>query len=114
VYCHRIRKYVGAYYAVLGRVDAVVFTAGAGEHDPGIRSRVADRARPARHRRGQRSATTQPGGGERSISSDGAEVPVLVVPTDEEAEIARQTLALTAVQEGRKPRAEYFEPSMTG
>jgi acetate kinase len=34
VYCHRIRKYVGAYYAVLGRVDAIVFTAGVGENDP--------------------------------------------------------------------------------
>ncbi|MEU7899960.1 hypothetical protein AB0B45_44895 [Nonomuraea sp. NPDC049152] len=35
---HRIRKYVGAYYAVLGRVDAIVFTGGVGEHDSGVRA----------------------------------------------------------------------------
>ena len=38
VYCYRIRKYVGAYYAVLGTVDAVVFTAGVGEHSPELRA----------------------------------------------------------------------------
>ena len=38
VYCYRIRKYVGAYYAVLGTVDAVVFTAGVGQHNPELRS----------------------------------------------------------------------------
>ena len=37
VYVHRLRKYVGAYYAVLGRVDAVVFTAGVGEHAAAVR-----------------------------------------------------------------------------
>src|SRR5262249_11129147 len=39
VYCHRIRKYVGAYHAVLGRLDAVVFTAGVGEHSAEVRAR---------------------------------------------------------------------------
>lgn len=93
VYCHRIRKYVGAYYAVLGRVDALVFTAGVGEHDPGVRAgslagldRLGITVDPARNE--------APGGGERSISPDGSRVPVLVIPTDEEAEIARQTLDL--------------------
>ena len=43
VYCHRLRKYVGAYLAVLGGADAVVFTAGVGEHDAGVRE-----ARPGR------------------------------------------------------------------
>src|SRR6185369_5505205 len=38
VYCHRIRKYIGAYHAVLGRIDAIVFTAGVGEHAPEIRA----------------------------------------------------------------------------
>jgi acetate kinase len=38
VYCHRIRKYVGAYHAVLGRVDGIVFTAGVGEHTPEVRA----------------------------------------------------------------------------
>ena len=93
VYCHRIRKYVGAYYAVLGRVDAVVFTAGVGEHDPGVRAgalaglgRLGITVDPDRN--------SAPGTGERFISPEGVEVPVLVIPTDEEAEIARQTLDL--------------------
>jgi len=91
VYCHRIRKYVGAYYAVLGRVDAIVFTAGVGEHTPRVRSqslvglgRLGITVQPQRN--------NAPGGGERAVSPDGAEVPVLVIPTNEEMEIAGQVL----------------------
>ncbi|MBS2963803.1 acetate kinase [Actinocrinis puniceicyclus] len=91
VYCHRIKKYVGAYYAVLGRLDAVVFTAGVGENDPEVRARsLAGLERlgitldDGRNRSGGR--------GERFVSPDGAPVPVLVVPTDEELEIAVQAL----------------------
>jgi acetate kinase len=40
VYCYRIRKYIGAYCAVLGRVDAIVFTAGVGENAPAVRAQV--------------------------------------------------------------------------
>jgi acetate kinase len=94
VYCHRIRKYVGAYYAVLGRVDAVVFTAGVGEHDAGVRARsLAGLERlgitvdPARND----LQSDEP----RAISPAGAEVAVLVVPTDEELEIATQTVAVS-------------------
>jgi acetate kinase len=93
VYCYRLRKYVGAYYAALGRVDAIVFTAGIGENDAEVRARslaglerlgvVVD---PARNASARRDA--------RSISPDGADVAVLVVPTNEELEIARQALAV--------------------
>lgn len=93
LYCHRIRKYVGAYYAVLGRVDAVVFTAGVGENDVRTRARsLAGLERlgiavdAARNESGER--------GERFISPEDAEVAVLVVPTDEEIEIARQALGV--------------------
>lgn len=91
VFCHRIRKYVGAYYAVLGRVDAIVFTAGVGENDERTRElslsgleRLGISVDPERNGSGER--------GERFVSPAGAEVPVLVIPTDEEIEIARQTL----------------------
>jgi acetate kinase len=87
VYCHRIRKYVGAYHAVLGRLDAIVFTAGVGENSALVRARVlADlqtlgiTVDPARN--------DAPGPAERRISPDGARVAVLVVPTDEERAIA--------------------------
>jgi acetate kinase len=93
VYCHRLRKYVGAYYAVLDRVDAVVFTAGVGEHDPGVRALTLsglERLGIAVDRDRNQTAL---GREEQFISPDGGTVPVLVVPTDEEAEIAAQSLA---------------------
>jgi acetate kinase len=97
VYCYRIRKYIGAYLAALGHTDAVVFTAGVGEHDPGVRAAALNGLEgfgiavdPQRN--------NAPGHGERAISPDGAAIPVLVVPTDEEAEIARQTLALSGAR----------------
>ncbi|WP_043620459.1 acetate/propionate family kinase [Nonomuraea candida] len=93
VYTRRIRKYVGAYYALLGRVDAIVFTGGVGEHDAATRAeslagleRLGIAVDPARNA----EATAR----ERAVSPAGAEVAVLVIPTDEEWEIARQSLAL--------------------
>ena len=93
VYCHRIRKYVGAYLAVLGRADAIVFTAGVGENDPIVRARslagldrLGIRVDEDRNRDGSREA--------RTISPPGAEMAVLVIPTDEELEMARQAAEL--------------------
>jgi len=94
VYCHRIRKYVGAYHAVLGRLDAVVFTAGIGEHAPPVRalslaglSAFGIAVDPDRN---------EGGSGERLISADGARVAVCVVPTNEELAIARAVRELTS------------------
>ncbi|GAA3219669.1 acetate/propionate family kinase [Nonomuraea helvata] len=95
IYTRRIRKYVGAYYALLGRVDAIVFTGGVGEHDTATRAaalagleRLGITVDPALN---QAAAT-----GERAVSPPGAEVSVLVIPTDEEWEIARQAQTLIA------------------
>ncbi len=95
MFCYTIRKYVGAYYAALGRVDAVIFTAGIGENDDFVRADVCaglealgiavDAEKNAR-----RSGTA------RSISPDGTRVPVLVVPTNEELAIAKATAAVLA------------------
>jgi acetate kinase len=94
MYCYRARKYLGAYGAVLGRVDALVFTAGIGEHDPAIRERVlaglewfgvrldAERNRACR---GQRAA---------AIHAPSSRVAVLVIPTNEELEIAREVISV--------------------
>ncbi|HEX5996135.1 MAG TPA: acetate kinase [Jiangellales bacterium] len=94
VYCYRLRKYVGAYFAVLGRVDAIVFTAGVGENDADVRARALaglDRLGiqidPARNR-GDDS-------GARFVSPDSADVAVLVIPTNEELEIAREARTIT-------------------
>ncbi|NJC72445.1 acetate kinase [Planosporangium thailandense] len=92
VYCHRIRRYVGAYYAVLGRLDAIAFTAGIGENSPEVRARtLAGLLRLGITVDPARNAT---GPAERVISADGAPVSVCVVPTDEERAIAEEVAAL--------------------
>ena len=94
VYCYRLRKYVGAYYAVLGTVDAVVFTAGVGQHTPRAPGRALSPASSGSGSRSTRNATTGPHShGPTVVSTDASEVEVLVIPTNEEWEIARQSLA---------------------
>ena len=90
VFAYRITKYVGAYLAVLGgRCDALVFTGGIGEHSAVVRSAVCrdldglglvlDAERNVR--------------GDQRVSTDESPIAILVIPTDEELEIARQTAA---------------------
>jgi acetate kinase len=93
VYCYRIRKYVGGYYAALGTLDGIVFTAGVGQHSHRMRARVLDglealgiRLDPSRNEADSKEA--------RVVSAEDSPVAVLVVPTNEEWEIARQALAL--------------------
>lgn len=93
VYCHRIRKYIGAYYAVLGRLDAVVLTGGVGENDEVVRERSL-RGLDGLGIELDRVANARPDKGARQISTASSPVAVLVVPTNEELEIARQTLSL--------------------
>jgi acetate kinase len=95
VFIHRLRKYVGAYLAVLGRVDAISFTAGIGENDAAVRRDalaglegfgiVVDEGR-----------NVGGAGGARLISADHSPVAVLVVPTNEELAIARDCVSVLA------------------
>jgi acetate kinase len=88
VFSYRVKKYVGAYLAVLGgRCDALAFTGGIGEHSAVVRATVCDGLDglglvldPARNERG-----------DEVVSADGSPIAVLVIATDEELEIARQT-----------------------
>jgi acetate kinase len=91
VYYHRLKSYVGAYYAQLGHVDAIVFTAGIGENDARVRAgaltgleRLGIHVDPALNV----GSVTE----EKAISPEGSEVAVLVIPTNEELEIARQAV----------------------
>ncbi|RMI09223.1 acetate/propionate family kinase [Cellulomonas triticagri] len=95
VYYHRIKGYVGKYYAELGRVDVITFTAGIGENDDIVRlnalkglERLGIQVDPERNA----GRIKEP----KVISPDGAEVTVLVIPTNEELEIARQSVAAIA------------------
>ena len=93
IYCRRIRGYVGQYYAQLGHVDAIVFTAGVGENSDIVRlqslvglSRTGHHHRPRAQRRPQEAG--HPGQRGRVRASQ-----VWVVPTNEEREIALQSIA---------------------
>lgn len=91
VYIHRLRKYVGAYAAVLGRVDVVAFTAGVGEHDAEVRAAVVEGLEPLGLAVDpDRNAVDS--GEPRVISPDWTSTLVMVVPTMEELAIARQSV----------------------
>jgi acetate kinase len=92
VYCHRLRKYIGAYIAVLGGADVITFTAGTGENVSRVRRDVL----AGLDRLGIRvdAARNEVRGGPARISADDSPVTVLVVPTDEELSIARQVATL--------------------
>ncbi len=93
LYCRRIKEYVGSYLAVLGRVDAITFTAGVGENAPAVRAAALAGLAPL----GIEIDPERNIGGEQLIAPEHARTKVFVVPTDEEAEIARETeQALTA------------------
>ena len=92
VFCYRVAKYVGSYVAAMNGVDAIAFTAGIGENDGGVRERVCkylgylgiEIDADANKKRGE----------EVTISTPNSKVKVLVVPTNEELAIARETVAL--------------------
>ena len=98
VFCYRIKKYIGAYAAVLGVVDAVVFTGGIGENAVYLRSQICSdmtqigiELDPAINE--QTRAT------ETEISADDSRVTVFVIPTNEQAAIANDTYELTGRNE---------------
>ena len=96
IYCYRIRKYIGSYLAVLGGADAIVFTAGVGENSPTVRARscaglerLGIRIDPTRN-------DARAEGRILDVAADDSATAILVVPTNEELEIAEQTLATIA------------------
>ncbi len=95
VYVHRLRKYIGAYAAVLGGFDVLTFTAGAGENDAVLRA-AACTGLEFLGISVDGPLNASPSRDARRISPDGAPVDVLVVPTDEELQIALETVDLLA------------------
>ena len=99
VFCHRARKYVGAYLAVLGGADAVIFTGGIGEGAPEIRARILSGLEwfgLALDPEANAGAT----GKAACIGAAGARVGTWMIPTDEEAVIARDTVDTVAAMPG--------------
>ncbi len=91
MFCHSIRKYIGSYYAVLGRVDAIVFTAGIGENDNLARAAICG-GLTAFGVAVDAAKNDVRSGDPRDISAAGSKTPVLVVPTNEEIAIAEATM----------------------
>ncbi len=101
MFCYRVKKYIGAYFAVLGRVDALVFTGGIGENAPEVRQRCCEGLASlgivvdAALNQARNQATTE-------IQSNESRVKVLVIPTNEELEIATQTVDCIQAATGRE------------
>ena len=92
VFCYRVRKYIGAYLAVLGRAHAIVFTGGIGENGAGIREQILDGLEPLGLAL-DRDANAMARGAEADVSAADSPIRILVVPTNEELMIARDTVA---------------------
>jgi len=94
VFAHQVRKYIGAYAAVMGGVDAVVLTGGIGENSAPMRRRILQRLEFLGIRMDEdanQDARVTDDDPVRDISDSGARVKTLVIATNEELEIARQT-----------------------
>ena len=98
VFCYRAKKYLGAYAAVLGGLDTLVFTGGIGEHSPAVRERIC----AGLEFLGIRIDPTRNQANAAVISSPEGRVNVRVIKTNEDLMIARHVLALLG---GRKPAA---------
>jgi acetate kinase len=90
---YRIRKYIGAYAAAMNGLDAVIFTAGIGEHSAELRRMVCTDLEVLGIHLDQ-EFNTAADQGNRAIHSVDSRVQIWVIPTDEELEIARQTYRL--------------------
>ena len=95
MYCYRIKKYIGAYHAILGHLDAVIFTGGIGENAGFIRAGVCENLAhlgiemdPEKNNRRSKNAF--------EIQRENSPVRLLVIPTNEELEIAEQTVQCIA------------------
>ncbi len=100
MFCYRVRKYVGAYFAALGGADAIIFGGGIGEHSAKVRAGVCSGLErlglmldPERNR--------EANGREARISADGSAVEIHVIPLDEELYMARAAALLLSNREPR-------------
>ena len=92
MYCHRIKKYICSYMGILGGADAIVFTAGCGEHTPELREAVTKDLEFMGVKLDNEKNWNAPRGEEVLISAKDSKVKIFVIPTDEEMVIAEETL----------------------
>ncbi len=90
IFCYRLQKCIGAYMAALGGLDALIFSGGIGEHSPEVRKKVCSNLAYA----GIEIDDHKNESGKELISKTENRVKVLVIPTDEEIMIARETMKI--------------------
>ncbi len=91
IYCYRVRKYIGAYFAALGGLDALVFTGGVGENAAQVRADVCEGLTALGITIDCQRNRLPSGDRPTAIQAGGANVAVLVIPSHEDLEIAQQT-----------------------
>lgn len=94
VFCYRIKKYIGAYSAALGGLDAIVFTGGIGENSSEVRKEVLSNLEFLGIEFDEEKNSS--GGGERIITKENSKVKVFVIPTNEELVIALDTAQIVS------------------
>jgi acetate kinase len=94
MYAYRIKKYIGAYVAALGRVDALVFTAGVGQHSDVVRRLSCTGLDNLGITLDQQKNLAGPNGPVTEIQAETSLVKVLIIATNEELEIANQTVGV--------------------
>lgn len=98
MYCYHIKKYIGAYTAVLGQVDALVFTAGIGENSDVVRERVVTDMSGLGYELDQKK-NAGVRGKELDIATEGSRSRILIIPTNEELLIAQDTYQLACLKQ---------------
>ena len=99
VFCHRLRKYIGAYLAVLGGADAIVFTGGIGENSALVRSRVCERLEFLGIMQDEQRNNTIKIGEQSPVqlfSKENARIKLMVIKTDEELAIAKRAIEIVS------------------
>ena len=94
MYAVRLTETIGGYYALLGHVDAIVFTAGLGENDVKVRAEALDMVKEALGIEYDAELNARSRGKEVKISTPNSKIEVWIVPTNEELVIARDTVEL--------------------
>jgi acetate kinase len=92
--CHQLTKYVGAYSAAMGGVDAIVFTGGIGENNTSYRERVAANLGFMGVEMDPAKNAVAKLGAEMDVATESSKVRILIIPTNEELMIAKDTFEL--------------------
>jgi acetate kinase len=114
MFCHRARKYIGAYIAALGGAEAVVFAGGIGENSPEIRARICAGLEWLGLELDPERNAACIGGEAGPITRDGSRLAAWVIPTDEELMIARDTVLVVNGVEPTDDVPDAATPGRTG